>query len=165
MTGYWQKLKGHPGGWPLRRAGAGDERLIRRRRRRIRLDASFTQHIDDGVLDIGLGQGGIAALGGHTADAGDSMIHQGIQSLSEARFPLILGADFGGARRACRMAGHTDLVVDILAGQFDFSARRLGLSDGDTGNRLDAFECGGLLARTIVGGDPAEGSNQVGHHE
>ena len=63
------------------------------------------------------------------------------------------------------MASHADLVVNLLGGQLQFGAGGSGHSQGHTGDRLDAFDHGDLLARTIVGSNVADNADQSAYHK
>ena len=155
-----ERLRQGPAAAGARSGGRGN-----RRRRAIRLDAGFAQHVSHRILDIGLGQRGIAALGRHAADTVDGIFYQGIQALGEPRLPLILGANLGSACCTRRMAGHADLVVNLLARQLQFGASGLRHGHSDPGDRFDAFDRGRLLARAIVGSNAADDAYQGAYHE
>jgi hypothetical protein len=62
------------------------------------------------------------------------------------------------------MASRADLVVDLLGGQLHRN-HRFGLFEGDPCDRLDAFEHGGLLSRTVIGGDIVDHTDEGSSHE
>ncbi len=91
-----------------------------------------------------------------------ALLTRPVKTLRQARFPQLLGADFGSAQYAGGMAGDADLVIDLLAGQLDFSARWFGYGNRDPRHRLDALDHGDFLARTVVGRNPADDPDQGG---
>ncbi len=104
------------------------------------LDRTLLQHISNGVLDILLGQGRIATLGRHGADAIDSVVDQSIQALRKAGFPVLLATQFRGTQHACGMAGSARRVKGILSRLF---CRRHLRCHGCGGSRcLGGLRCG-----------------------
>ena len=93
------------------------------------------------------------------------MTDQGIQALSQPRFPLIFGADLGCTSNTGGVAGGTNLVIDLLAGEFDLSTGGFRHGEGHLGDRLDAVKDCGMLARAIIGCDTADMAHQGGYEE
>ncbi len=71
--------------------------------------------VGDRCLDLGVGEVGVAALGGHGVEAVDGVIQQGGETFFGACAPLLVVATYRGTGGAGLVAGHADVVVDAFA--------------------------------------------------